>query len=145
WTAGDRSVLVYDRYDIWEIDPTGVKPAVVLTDSAGRRENLVLRLVNLDNDEDERYVDTTKPVYLSAFDEDNKDSGFYRATLSARRAPEKIVMAPERFGNPSKAKNADVFMATRSTFVKFPDLFIGPNLASLNTQVSDANPFQKEF
>ncbi|MEX2282024.1 MAG: prolyl oligopeptidase family serine peptidase [Gemmatimonadota bacterium] len=145
WTRDDRSVLVYDRFDIWELDPNGVRPAVVLTDSLGRRENMTLRLINLDNDEDERYVDTSKPLWLSAFDEDSKESGFYRGRLDARRSPEKVVMAPVRFGNPTKAKNADVYMATKSTFVDFPNLYVGPNLASLNTKVSDANPWQSEY
>jgi dipeptidyl aminopeptidase/acylaminoacyl peptidase len=145
WTRDDRSVLVYDRFDIWEIDPNGVRPAVTLTDSAGRRENLTLRVVNLDSDEEERYVDTTRPLFLSAFDEDTKEAGFYRARLDARRAPEKIVMAPVRFGAPSKARSADVFMATKSTFADFPNLYVGPNLASLNTKLSDANPWQKDY
>ncbi|MGH7462290.1 MAG: alpha/beta hydrolase family protein, partial [Longimicrobiales bacterium] len=145
WTQGDRSVLVYDRFDVWELDPAGLRPAVMLTDSVGRRENITFRLVNLSANDDERYVDTTKPILLSAFDEDNKENGFYRTQLSARRAPDKVVMAPERFGNPSKARDADVFMATRSTFTKFPNLYVGPNLASLNTQVSDANPWQKDY
>jgi dipeptidyl aminopeptidase/acylaminoacyl peptidase len=138
-------VLVYDRFDIWELDPTGVRPAVMLTDSLGRRENITFRIINLDADDEERFVDTTRPLYLSAFDEDNKENGFYRARLDTRRAPEKIIMAPVRFGNPTKAKNADVFMATKSTFVDFPNLYVGPNLASLNTKVSNANAFQSEY
>src|SRR5439155_7818393 len=30
WTKGDKSVLVYDRFDIWELDPTGAKPATMV-------------------------------------------------------------------------------------------------------------------
>ena len=145
WTRDDRSILINDRFDVWELDPTGVKPPVVLTDSLGRREHMTLRIVNLDPDQDDRFIDTSKPVYLSAFDEDNKENGYYRTTLNSRRAPEKIIMAPVRFGNPSKAKNADVFMATKSTFIDFPNLYIGPSLASLNTKVSNANAFQREY
>jgi dipeptidyl aminopeptidase/acylaminoacyl peptidase len=145
WTRDDRSVLLYDRFDVWELDPTGAKAPVVLTDSVGRRERMTLRVVNLDNDEDERYVDTSRPVYLSAFDEDSKESGYYRTTLNGRKSPEKIIMAPVRFGSPTKAKNADVFMATKSTFVDFPNLYVGPSLAALNTKVSNANAFQREY
>src|SRR5687767_7512638 len=145
WTRDDRSVLVYDRYDIWELDPAGVRPAAMLTDSLGQREHITLRIVNIDADEDERYIDTSKPVYLSAFDEDNKDSGFYSARLDSRRAPDRIIMAPVRFGSPTKARDADVFMATKSTFIDFPNLYVGPNLASLNTKLSDANPWQSEY
>ncbi|HEX6316891.1 MAG TPA: prolyl oligopeptidase family serine peptidase [Gemmatimonadaceae bacterium] len=144
WTKDDRSILINDRFDIWEVDPTGAKPPVVLTDSLGRRENMTLRLLALGRDEDERFVDVSKPVWLSAFDEDTKASGFYRTRLDARRAPERVVMADVRYGIPSKAKNAETYLVTKSTFVDFPNLWVGPNLTSL-TQVSDANPWQEEY
>ena len=44
WTKGDASVLLYDRFDIWELDPNGAKPAVVVTDSVGRKNNIQFRL-----------------------------------------------------------------------------------------------------
>jgi dipeptidyl aminopeptidase/acylaminoacyl peptidase len=144
WTRDDRSVLVNDRFDIWELDPTGTKPPVVLTDSLGRRENMTLRLLNLGRDEDERFIDVSETAWLSAFDEDTKASGFYRAKLDARRRPEQVTMGDLRYGNPSKADDADVYMVTRGTFVDFPNLHVGPSLTNL-TQVSDANPWQKEF
>ena len=58
WTKDDRSLLLNDRFDIWDVDPNGTRPAVVLTDSLGRRENMTLRLINLDRDDEERYVPT---------------------------------------------------------------------------------------
>ena len=144
WTKDDRSILINDRFDIWEVDPAGAKAPVVLTDSLGRRENLTLRLLDLGRDEDERFVDISKPVWLSAFDEDTKASGFYKTKFDARRAPEKVVMADVRYGAPSKAKNAETYLVTKGTFVDFPNLYVGPNLTTL-TQVSDANPQQKDY
>ena len=144
WTKADHDVLINDRFDIWQLDPTGVRPAVVLTDSLGRRENLTLRIIGLERDPEERYLDTTKPVWLSAFDEDTKESGFYKTTLTARRLPDKVVMAPVRYGNPTKAKNADVFMYTKSTFVDFPNIYVGSSLTT-GTKLTDANPWQKDY
>ncbi len=146
WTKDDRSVLINDRYDIWELDPNGVRPPVILTDSLGRRENMTLRLINLGRDDDERALDATKPAWLSAFDEDTKESGFYRAArLDARRTPEKVMLDPVRYGNPSKADKADVYLLTRSTFQEFPNLMVGPSLAEAKTKITDANAFQKEY
>jgi hypothetical protein len=144
WTKGDKSVLLYDRFDIWELDPTGVKPAVVVTDSLGRKEHIAFRLVDLDRGDDDRAIDPTKPLLLRAFSEVTKASGFYHDVLGAQKAPEKIVMGDLAYGNPQKAKNADVYLVTKSTFVDFPNLWVGPSLTQL-TQISDANPFQKEY
>jgi len=144
WTKGDKSVLLYDRFDIWELDPTGVKPAVVVTDSLGRKEHIAFRLVDLDRGDDDRAIDPTKPLLLRAFSEVTKASGFYHDVLGVQKAPEKIVMGDLAYGNPQKAKNADVYLVTKSTFVDFPNLWVGPSLTQL-TQISDANPFQKEY
>ncbi|MGZ5454604.1 MAG: hypothetical protein ACXWHJ_10290, partial [Candidatus Aminicenantales bacterium] len=49
WTDGDASVLIYDRFDIWEIVPDGSK-ARMITNGAGRRDRIVFRYVALDPD-----------------------------------------------------------------------------------------------
>jgi dipeptidyl aminopeptidase/acylaminoacyl peptidase len=144
WTKGDKSVLLYDRFDIWELDPTGAKPAVVVTDSLGRRESIVFRLVDLDRTDDERAIDPAKPLMLRAFSEATKASGFYRDRLGAKADPEKIVMADLAYGVPQKARNADVYMVTKSTFIDFPNLWVGPSLTNL-TKISDANPQQSQY
>src|SRR5205085_957802 len=36
WTEGERSMLLYDRWDIWEVDPNGARAAGNVTDSHGR-------------------------------------------------------------------------------------------------------------
>ena len=143
WTKGDKSVLLYDRFDIWELDPTGLKPAVVVTDSLGRRESVQMRIVDVDPS-DERAIDPAKPLLMRAFSEVTKASGFYRDRLDTKQAPEKIVMADVNYGAPQKARSAETYMLTKSTFIDFPNLYVGPSLTSL-TKISDANPWQKEY
>ncbi len=156
WTPGDKSMLVYDHYDIWELDPNGVKPAVMVTDSAGRRDSIQFRL-SLEGlrggrgggrgaaaSADRGVVDPNKPLLLSAVNEQTMASGFYRDQLGVKRAPEKIVMADEAYGTPIKASKADEYMITKSTFEEFPDLWVGPSLTQL-TRISDANPQQKDY
>jgi dipeptidyl aminopeptidase/acylaminoacyl peptidase len=145
WTKDDRSVLINDRFDIWELDPTGAKAPVVLTDSVGRRQNTTFRVIALDRDAEERALDTSKPMWLSAFNEDTKESGFYRGRLDARHAPEKVLMDPVRYGVPQKAAKADTYMFTKSTFQEFPNLWVGPSLAAAKTKITDANAFQKDY
>lgn len=142
WTPGDRTVLLYDRYDIWEVDPTGARPPVVATDSVGRRRHLIFRVVDLDRDDP--FLDPREPLLLSAMNEDTKAAGFYTMTLGARGAPREIVMAPADFGTPLRAKHAARLVVTRGTFEQFPDLYTGTELGQL-TRISDANPQQKEF
>ncbi len=164
WTKGDKSVLIYDRWDVWEIDPAGVKPAVMVTDSVGRSQHLVLRVVQVRRGRGgpgagvgggggagfgggggpSVPIDPSEPLLLRAVDEESKASGFYRDQLGQHRAPEKIVMADAAFGTPLKADDAGVWMVTRGTFTEFPNLWVGPSLTQL-IRISDANPQQKDY
>ena len=154
WTKNDKSMLLYDRYDVWEIDPTGVKPAVMVTDSVGRRNSTVLRLVTLGDGRSGRgggagsdtstAYDANAPLLLHAFNEETKAAGFYRDQLGVIRAPEQIVMSDAAWGTPIKAKHADEYLVTRGTFVDFPNLYAGPALTTL-VKISDANPQQKDY
>lgn len=142
WTPDDRAVLLYDRYDVWQADPTGAAAPLVLTDSAGRRGHLRYRLVDLDRDQP--FVDPKSPVLLSVFNEDTKAAGFATVRVGARRAPQQIAMGDVAYGAPLLARHAKRYVVTRGTFVDFPDLYTGTELASL-TRISDANPQQQEF
>ena len=85
WTKGDRSVLLYDRFDIWELDPTGVRPAVDRhrLGRPSREHHVPPRRPRRVNDDD-RAIDPAKPLTLRAFDEDTKASGFYTDKLGAK-------------------------------------------------------------
>lgn len=142
WTRNDASVLLYDRFDVWEVDPAGKRPARNVTDGMGRRDSTVLRVVTFDPDERSLAPDAT--LTLRAFNDATKASGFWRDRLGAGTAPERIVMADVAFGQPLKAKDAERYVVSRGTFVQFPDIYTGPTLANL-TRISDANPQQSQY
>ncbi|MBO9573156.1 MAG: hypothetical protein J7497_13275, partial [Chitinophagaceae bacterium] len=50
WVEGGRSLLVYDHYDIWQLDITGKKPAVNLTN--GRRNKIRFEITKTNESED---------------------------------------------------------------------------------------------
>jgi len=157
WTKDDRSVLVYDRYDIWELDPAGTRPPVMVTDSAGRRSGIEWRLAiggtrggfgggggGGGTPSDERGIDPAKPLLLRGVNDDTKAQAFARDQLGVRRAPEILVQADAAFGQLTKATDAEQYLVTKGTFVEFPDLYTGSSPASL-TKVSNANPQQKDY
>jgi hypothetical protein len=158
WTKGDRSMMVYDRFDVWDIDPMGARPATVVTDSVGRKNNLQFRLAEGGGGrggrgggrggaapgEDRGVIDPAEPLLLRATNTETMATGFYREQIGAKKDPEKIVMSDVAYGTPVKAANADEYMLTKSTFVDFPNLWVGSSLTNL-TKISDANPQQKDY
>lgn len=121
WTKDDKDVLIYDRYDIWQIAPDGSR-AKNLTDGVGRKEKTQLRYVRLDPKE--RSIDPDKPMLLQAENQETRDSGFYREKVNSDALPQKLLMAAKDFNNPTKAKDADVLIMTASRFDQFPDVWV---------------------
>ncbi len=143
WTRDDRSVLAYTKYDIWELDPAGVRPARIVTDSLGVRTNTEFRVVDLDPED--RFIDPAAPLVLRAFDTKTKASGVYRDRVDAAASPPvRVTMADAAFGNPQKARKAAQLLVTRSTVGEFPNLWTGPSLDQLS-KISDANPQQSNY
>jgi dipeptidyl aminopeptidase/acylaminoacyl peptidase len=143
WTADDKSVLLYDKFDIWEVKPDGTG-AHMITNGAGKGHNLVFRYRAMDPDE--RVVPASKPLLLSTVDDETRASGFYRiASLATTTPPEKVVMLDKAFGPLTKAKNADTVVFTLSRFEEFPDLWISDPTFKDMKKVSNANPQASEY
>ncbi|MDQ3697015.1 MAG: prolyl oligopeptidase family serine peptidase, partial [Gemmatimonadota bacterium] len=143
WTKDDRSVLVYDRYDVWELDPAGVRTPRVVTDSVGRRGQLIFRYVQLDTAE--RAIDPARPLLFQVVNDVTKASGYWRERLDIAVLPESLMMDDRRLGMPSKAKAADVYLFTRQSFTEFPDLWASGADFRDALRLSDANPQQGEY
>ena len=142
WTTGEARVLVYDRYDVWELDPAGVAPARRLTDGTGRDRRTAFRVVRTDLDAP--WLDTSQPLLLSAIDDSTKQAGFWTDRIGGTALPIPVVMSANRYGTPLKARKGEQFVVTRQTYREFPDLYTGARLDAL-TRVSDANPQQAEY
>jgi dipeptidyl aminopeptidase/acylaminoacyl peptidase len=135
WTADDRSVLLYDEFDIWEVKPDGTG-ARNITSGAGRKANLSFRYRSMDPEE--RVVPPNRPLLLSTTDQNTRATGFYRlASLKATTAPEKVVMVDKAFGAVNKAKNADTVVFTLTRFDEFPDIWTSDMTFKDMTKVSN--------
>ncbi len=83
WTDGDKSLLLYDRYDVWEISPDGAKSRQV-TNGLGRRDKLAFRYVRLDPEK--TAIPAAGPLVLQVTNEKTRATGAYRVDLSAPTA-----------------------------------------------------------
>ncbi len=137
WTKDDKAVLLYDHYDVWQVTPDG-SSAVNLTQGAGRAGKLEMRVVTLDREA--KTLDPAKPLLLRAENSETHDSGFFTTKIDAKSAPQKLVLEAKDFGQPMKAKDADVYVLTAQTYTQFPDLLVTDASFKSMTRVSDADP-----
>ena len=143
WTKDDKFVLIYDRYDIWKIDPSGKKAAVSLTNGFGRLNKIRLRYVRLDREEE--FIPSSSPMLLKAFHEETMSAGFFNARINKPAEPLLLMMEDYMFSNPVKSKGADKIMWTKENVGTFPNIWYSDRDFNSSLQISNANPQQKEF
>jgi dipeptidyl aminopeptidase/acylaminoacyl peptidase len=143
WTTGDGALLVYDRHDIWVVDPSGRRPARSVTEGKGRAEGLRFRVVRVDREEDA--IDPATPMLLAAFDYRTKTAGFSRDRVNGAGPPERLVMMERRFSQPVKAERADRLLWSRESVAEFPDLWVSGLGMEEPRRVTDANPQQAGY
>ncbi len=140
WLPNDRGLLLYDKYDIWLVDPATGKNPVNLTGGTGRRTETVYRMLRLDPEAD--FVDLSKPQMLSARSDTTKAAGYFRL---AGGNLEKLMMQDKGFPSLAKAKKADVFAFQRMDVNEYPDVWLADAGLKNPRKVSEANPQQKDY
>jgi len=144
WTDGDDALLVYDRYDVWSLDPKGVKKPENLTAGNGRKNHLRYRYEK--TDPEERFLKPGQKLLFRVFDYDDKRNGYATMTLGKPAAPTLKNLEEYSFHQMHKAKDADVYAYQKANFNTSPDVYIvrNDNFAK-GQKVTDANPQMKEY
>jgi len=145
WLEGDDALLVYDRFDIWAVDPDGAAAPRNLTEGVGRANDIEFRYMNMERGSRGEGIDPNADALLEAFQIYTKQAGFYRDRFAGNREPQRLIMDDYAFGRPTKAEDADVYVLTRQSFQDYPDLWLtDPNFQDME-KISDANPQQAEY
>ncbi len=139
WTKGDAAVLLYDKYDVWEVRTDG-SGGRRLTDGAG--EKIRHRLVRLDPEAE--WSDLSRPVYASVYGDLTKKSG-YASIAPGAAAPRRLVWLDKAVGALAKAKAAETYVYSIQDYDDSPDLFVGGADLAAAKQVTTTNAFQADF
>ena len=119
WHQGDSALYLYDKYDVWKVDPSGIAKPQLLTQ--GRKLKNTYRYHKVDTDE--RFI-TTKPLYFNVFNQNTKKSG---VVVIAKAGAEPTMVTPfDAFAYRTfiKAKEAATFIYSKENFTTSPDLYL---------------------
>jgi len=120
WTDNDSSLLVNDRFDIWEFKTNGTGSRMV-TEGLGREKGISFRYIKLDKDKTS--VDPHRAILLKAVDSKSLASGYYADSMKGDAPPKPLIFSDRRYEFKGKARYADRVVFTRQTFDEFPDLW----------------------
>lgn len=141
WTENDQHILLYDRFDIWLVDPAN--PATKTRLTRGRENQQRYRYVRLDPEE--RHIDLSKPLLLRSFNEQSKQEGLYSFTLSDKALTQKLI-GDFRIGVAiRKARASDEMLFTKETFRDFPNWHQTDLSFTSVKQITRANSQQNEY
>ena len=141
WLADGSALLVYDRFDIWQV-PVREGAPVALTAGEGRKRGVTFRVVPLDR-ESPGFA-TGEALLLAAYHDREKNDGFYGATVGKAGVAAHLD-EPRRLRFVAKAKKADALLYTREQFNEFPDLWVADPSFRQPRKVTNANPQVADF
>ena len=151
WIENDESLLIYDQFDIWQIDPLGIKPSVNITGGLGRKNNLVLRNITLDRED--RFIKKNQTLLLNVFNQKNKGSGLKTHTMGTLfDISASSATLPIRISSVTKAKDAAVISFGTETFQRSTNIMVidwKPNSILQDIQAAQVlhqpNPQQAQY
>ena len=143
FTDHDFSVIIKDRYDLWEFFLDGKSAPKNITNGFGRKNKISFDMYQLDKDI--KSYNRKTEMYLFAFNEENKQSGIFKTKIEASKNPEQLQMGDfYGYKNLIKAKNAEVYSYTKESYKNSPDVYVSDYFKTEH-QVSKINPQQNSY
>jgi hypothetical protein len=141
FSDNDQFVIIYDRYDIWIIDPNNkISPKKI---TAGREDKKVHRIIDLDIEK--KTTDLLSPILIHVFDEKDKSESYVSLDITSGEHTVLYKGDAKLDRSPIKAKNSNDCITTIESYSLFPNLvFTDTSFDQLKT-FSDVNPQQKEY
>jgi dipeptidyl aminopeptidase/acylaminoacyl peptidase len=136
WDEKGTYFLAHSRSDVWKFDAANGKATRI---TKGKESGLEYRFENANS---RKPLDLTQPFYLRRFDPITKKMGY---SLSKNGTATDFFWGDGIASSPNKAENADVFAFTIESYNDSPDVFVMQPGSVTPKQVSNINPFEKEF
>lgn len=90
WLSNDEGVFIYDKFDIWLIDPMGRKPPRNVTNGYGLKHNIVFSMGLVDWPK--RVINQHDTLLLNALNLDTKENGYFQKVVDGLGDPVKLTM-----------------------------------------------------
>ena len=142
WTEEDKSVLIYDRYDLWEFNPDGKSSAKNITNGFGRQNDITFRYQQ--TNPESLFLEKKETIWLSAFNNVTKESGFYKVNVGGTKNPDLVVMGKVKYSALMKAKDVERYIYDKGNYKNSPDVYVSADLKT-DTKLSSTNPQQGNF
>jgi len=123
WHQDDRCVYIYDKYDVWQCDPTGKSAPVNVTKGKGRANHQTIRYVQLDRED--RFIRDGQLVLLTVFDTKEMTGGLQLYKIGTPYAPVTSTF-PVSYNGFFKARDSWRMGYLKGSFDRSYDVYVAP-------------------
>lgn len=141
WGLNDETFFVYDKYDIWALDPVA-NNSKNWTAGVGRSQNMRYRYQRVDPDE--KNIDVSKSVLLTTFSYTSKYGGFARHG-GDQSTPTSLWSGPYSPSFVTKQKKEEVYLVMRGNFSELTELYETDRNFTEWKQRSLTNPQKEDY
>ena len=135
------NALVYDQFDVWELDLSGTSQPKKLTN--GRLETTTFRTLRLDPEERSLASYYQGNLLLTTFGKFTKDEALFGQNASGEM---KVLVdkGQQSLSGFEKAEDSEALIYRKGDFQIYPEVFV-LNSTSGDQQITNTNPQQKDF
>ncbi|HEX2606471.1 MAG TPA: prolyl oligopeptidase family serine peptidase [Flavisolibacter sp.] len=121
WQKGDSAVFIYDRYDVWKVDPIGSSAPQLVT--SGRKSKTIYRYIRLNPEE--RFITGSQKLFFRTLNTNDKYSGIAYKEGIQMTGVTGIVTEIGAFNYPAlaKAKDQDCFVFVKENYKESPAIY----------------------
>ena len=119
WARDNSAVLLSDNWDVWKVPVAGGAPVNLTRTGRAEKIRYQRRIVI---DPREEGIDLHQPLYMSMYGERTKRGGLAR--IDAMHGGATTVLFDDAAFAPRRARDADVWVTTRSKFTEPPDFWV---------------------
>ncbi|MBS0027562.1 alpha/beta hydrolase family protein [Chitinophaga sp. 22321] len=155
WLANDKAVLIYDKFDIWLVDPSGRKLPRNITNGYGNRHNIIFYL-GLSEYAESIQLGDGESVVLNALSLESKQNGFFKMDIYSNGDPEKLTMGNYLYqlvdnpyvpysciSYPLRARSGNGYVVRRMSVTESPNYFFTQDFKNFSP-LSSITP-EKEY
>ncbi|WP_298391727.1 prolyl oligopeptidase family serine peptidase [Hydrotalea sp.] len=150
WTENDQFIWLYDRFDVWQVDPLGKVLSHRITN--GRPAKMQYRYIAA---KDETFIPQAEPVWFKLFNEQNKYSGFAISYPSEnnneqwQRNNSIVLNAPKLINGVEPDAHMNALLFTMEDYINSPNVFVLNKPIDkqliMPVQLTTINPQQQQY
>lgn len=152
WVKGKDAVIVNHKLDLWLLSLEGSSKSKNLTESNTSKESTRFRFddqsFSREQEIEDRYIDLSSPIILSAFNILTKYAGYYQLDNNKLK---KLIYQDASFSGSrgrsgiKKAEKSDVIIYSMGDYRNFPEAYLSDMGFSGSNKITNTNPQQEDY